>query len=385
MVLKILADENIPAVEQYLGAAGEVRRAGGRAIGPAQLQGVDALLVRSVTQVDERLLRGSAVRFVGTATSGMEHVDREYLRERGIGFTHAPGSNANAVVEYLLAAIAAVGEHLERLLAGGEVGVVGYGVIGRRVTARLRALGIGCRVYDPWLDRTQLPDPATLPEVLACEVVALHPELTREQPWPSFHLLGRPELAQLDRTALLVNASRGAVVDNAALRSLLGRRGAPDCVLDVWEGEPAIDRDLLAKVTLGTPHIAGYSLDGKLRGSRAICRALASHFGIELPVTAAAAAAPSPVELTAALEGAPLLRHLLAARYDIRQDDARLRRALAGASDAGAAAAFDRLRREYPERRELLGSVVRGHLPGGGATELLRILGCAPVAQEGEP
>jgi erythronate-4-phosphate dehydrogenase len=380
MSLSILADENIPAVEHYLGGLGRVRRAGGRGIVPAQLQGVDALLVRSVTRVDERLLCGSAVRFVGTATSGVEHVDRDYLRERGIGFAHAPGANANSVVEYLLAAVAAVGEHLERLLAGGRVGVVGYGVIGRSVVDRLRALGIRCLVYDPWLDRTQLPDPATLPEVLACEVVALHPELTREQPWPSFHLLGRSELAQLDPAGLLVNASRGAVVDNAALRSLLGQRSAPDCVLDVWEGEPAIDRELLARVELGTPHIAGYSLDGKLRGSQSICRALASHFGIELQTPATTEAAP-PLAVPGALAGAALLRLLLAARYDIRQDDVRLRRALAGAGDAGAAAAFDRLRREYPRRRELLGSVVRGHFSGEGAIDLLRGLGCVPVVQ----
>ncbi len=153
MSLTILADENIPAVEHYLGALGRVQRVNGRTLERAQLQDVDILLVRSVTRVDEALLAGCPVKFVGTATSGFDHIDRRLSGAHGIAFAYAPGSNANSVVEYVLAAIAAVGDKLEQLLAGGVVGIVGYGAIGKAVAARLAALGIRYRIYDPWLDQ----------------------------------------------------------------------------------------------------------------------------------------------------------------------------------------------------------------------------------------
>ena len=247
MTLHILSDENIPAVEYFLGDSGVVRQLRGRDMRAADLDGVDVLLVRSVTRVNEALLAGSAVQFVGTATSGVDHIDRDYLDQQGIGFAHAPGSNANSVVEYVLAAIASVPGKLEQLLAGGSVGIVGYGHIGSMLAARLRALGIEHRVYDPWLDQQLLSQPATLAEILACDVVTLHPELTRELPWPSFHLLGESELACLDANCLLINASRGPVLDNQALLRLLLAGHGPVSVLDVWEGEPALDHELLAQ------------------------------------------------------------------------------------------------------------------------------------------
>ena len=156
----LLADENIPAVDTYFGAFASIRRVAGRTLDHSQLQGVDLLLVRSVTRVDEALLRGSAVKFVGTATSGFDHIDRDYLAQHNIGFAHAPGSNANSVVEYVLAAIAAVEDKLELLLAGGSIGIIGYGVIGKAVAARFDALGIRCRIYDPWLAQHTIPYPA---------------------------------------------------------------------------------------------------------------------------------------------------------------------------------------------------------------------------------
>ena len=380
MALRIVSDENIPAVEHYLGPLASVRRIGGREVSREHLRDADALLVRSVTRVDEALLEGSAVRFVGTTTSGTDHIDLEYLRGHGIGFAHAPGANANSVVEYVLAAVAEVGDKLEHLLRGGTVGVVGYGVIGRAVAARFSALGIRCRVYDPWLDQHGIPDPVPLAGVLSCDLVTLHPELTLEQPWPSFHLLAGPQLAQLDSDCLLINASRGAVVDNHALLARLTEGGGPACVLDVWEAEPLIDHALLQRVDLGTAHIAGYSLDGKLLGSQMVCQALASHFEIDVQVAASPAGEPEPLELPDGLDGAALIRHLLRARYAIRDDHQRLLEATLGTEPGAAAAAFDRLRRDYPARRELLGSVVRGRFAQESVVALVKGLGCIPVA-----
>ena len=376
MTLHILSDENIPAVEHFLGDSGVVRRLRGRDMRAADLDGVDVLLVRSVTQVDEALLAGSAVQFVGTATSGVDHIDRDYLDQQGIGFAHAPGSNANSVVEYVLAAIAAVPGKLEQLLAGGSVGIVGYGHIGSMLSARLRALGIEHRVYDPWLDQQLVSQPATLAEVLACDVVTLHPELTREQPWPSFHLLGEGELACLDSNCLLINASRGAVLDNQALLGLLLAGRGPVSVLDVWEGEPALDHELLAQVRLGTPHIAGYSLDGKLLATRMLCEALGPRLGLAPPRTDSPAGEPAVLAVPDALEGAPLARYLLAARYVIATDDALLRESTLGVDTKTAARAFDLLRKNYGARRELLGSLVLEEGLSPQAMAMVRGFGC---------
>ena len=382
MTLRILADENIPALAHYLGHFGPVSAVSGRAIEPAQLAGVDVLLVRSVTRVDAALLDGSSVKFVGTATSGLDHIDRDYLSRRGVGFAYASGSNANSVVEYVLSAISAVGDTLERLLEGGTVGIVGYGVIGRAMAARLQALGVDHCACDPWLQQGSIPRPAPLEQVLACGVVTLHAELTREQPWPSFHLLGEKELAAMPSDTLLVNASRGAVVDNRALLRLRENGLGPIPVLDVWEGEPAIDHALLKRVILGTSHIAGYSLDGKLLATRMLGEAVAAHFALQAHPPPSPAGAPGTIDVGRTLSGAGLLRELLRSRYDIQRDDARLRSVTLGKPAKEAAAGFDLLRRDYPQRRELSGSTVRGNCKHLRDRELVRGLGCEILGAE---
>jgi erythronate-4-phosphate dehydrogenase len=376
--LTVLADENIPAIEHYLAGQASVRRVSGRQLQRHHLEGVDALFVRSVTRVDEELLHGSNVRFVGTATSGIDHIDRDYLVRRNTGFAYAPGSNANSVVEYVLAAIAATTDKLEMLLAGGSVGIVGYGVIGKAVAARLGALGIDYRVYDPWLDPQAVRHAATLSRVLESDVVTLHPELTHEQPWPSFHLLAAAELASLASDCLLINASRGPVIDNLALLALLQGGAGPLAILDVWEHEPRLNQALLDQVQLGTAHIAGYSLDGKLLATRMLCAALLSQMGKPPPPVLGPAEGPQMLAVPAGLHGAGLVRYLLQSRYEISQDDAALRDATLGIETAQAAANFDLLRKEYRARRELLGSKVSGDFQSSRDRDLVLGLGCVP-------
>jgi erythronate-4-phosphate dehydrogenase len=374
LTLKILADENIPGLECDPGHA-ELRRVAGRDIQPGLLHDVDILLVRSVTPVDEALLSGSPVRFVGSATSGIDHVDRGYLRQRGIGFAYAPGSNANSVVEYVLSAIAATGNTLEVLLDGGTVGIVGFGHVGSALAARLDGLGIVYQVYDPWLDQQSIPLAAGLEEVLGCDVISLHPELTRASPWPSYHLLGQCELSQLGQQRLLINASRGAVVDNAALVAQLELGVGPMTVLDVWEGEPVLDARLLERVVLGTPHIAGYSLDAKLRATQMLGTALAEFLDQPPVFTGNPPGRPAPVHVPGPSSNADLLRALLGSRYAIRHDDARLRQVvLEQGSDDGAG--FDALRRSYGDRRELAGSTVSCDNPLTEFSALVAALGC---------
>jgi erythronate-4-phosphate dehydrogenase len=356
--LRILADRNIPALDDCFGHLGDVRTVEGRGLQAADLRAVDVLLVRSVTRVDEQLLAGSPVRFVGTATAGVDHIDIPWLQHSGIGFAAASGANANSVVEYVLAAIAAVDDYLERLLAGGRVGIVGYGHIGRLLARRLRALGVGSLHYDPWLDQSALESPVSLAQVLACDVVSLHPSLTTADPWPSRHLLGPEALDSLGADQLLINASRGPVLANDALLARLRQPDAPRCVLDVWEFEPAVPPALLESVQLGTPHIAGYSHDAKLAATAMLAKALRQQLQLGSVDLASGGRAPL-LELPSELLGADLLRHLCQLRYDLAADDRRLRAAVLGVAETEARAAFDQLRKDYPLRRELAGSPVR--------------------------
>ena len=380
--LVVAADANIPAVEQVFGSVGEVRRFEGRAITRDSLRDVDILLVRSVTRVDQSLLDGTPVRFVGTATSGFDHIDRDWLGAAEIHFAHAPGANANSVVEYVLCAIACVDRYLETLLEGGSVGIVGFGNIGSALGGVLTRLGIAWKVCDPWLD-LQPDHAATLDEVLACDVVSLHPELTRAAPWPSYHLLDATRLQSLGESQLLINASRGEVVDQLALLQRLQSPRAPICVLDVWEGEPVVSAHLLNAVRFGSAHIAGYSTDGKYLGTAMLARATANALGIDVLADRIHLATPaeraSAVEPSSGLGVAQCLRWLLTSRYDIADDDQRLRALLQAESGAAAAPGFDQLRKQYPVRRELKGNDVR---VGGLSMDEMRMveaLGCHAI------
>lgn len=349
---RIVADENIPQVAACFAQLGEVRTLPGRSLSAAAVSDADILLVRSVTRVDAALLEGSRVRFVGTATIGTDHLDLDYLARRGIAVASAPGSNADSVVDYVLSSLCALPGVAERLLGGGVAGIVGLGNVGGRLLRRLQRLGIRCVGYDPLLGaRVDLPL-VSLEEALAADVVCLHTPLTRGGAHPTRHLLDGARLEGLRPGTVLLNAGRGAVVDNAALRRRLERAGDLQVVLDVWETEPGFDPALQALVAIGTPHIAGYSLDGKLAGTRMMVEACCRFLGVPLPDLPAAGPA-LPLRLAPGLEGAELLRAVVQAVYDVRVDDAAMRAATAGLSGAELGAAFDRLRKQYPVRREL--------------------------------
>lgn len=348
--MKVLIDENIPGAASVFGRLGEVRMLPGRAITRTVLHDIDALLIRSVTRVDRALLAGTPVRFVASATAGIDHVDTPALAELGIAFAHAPGSNADSVVDYVLAVLALAFPGPAGL-RGRSVGIVGCGQVGGRLLRRLRALGIRCLVHDPLLGDAAPPEEASFADVLAADVVSLHVPLTREGVHATHHLIGTRELHALREGALLINAARGAVVDNEALRDVLLARPRLRAALDVWEGEPLPDRSLQAHVLIGTPHIAGYAWDGKLRGARQVFEALAAFVGVVIDADVAAGLEASPAgDLHAGCCGC--WQDGVLACYDPRRDDARLRAATLDEEHAVRAAAFDRLRRDYPQRRE---------------------------------
>ena len=378
--MKVVYDENMPAIPQLLGPEVETLAANGRNLDASQLRDAEALLVRSVTQVDADLLAGTPVRYVGSATSGIDHVDTQWLSTAGIAFAHASGANANSVVEYVLSAIAACDDFLERLLDGGRAGIVGYGHVGRALGRRLDALDIDWCASDPWLERGDVPRPAQLDALLDCDVICLHPELTHESPWPSYHLFDRSRLDRLGAGQLLINASRGPVIDGRALLQRLQSARPPVTVLDVWEGEPQVDPALLQRVRIGTAHIAGYSLDSKLRASAQVVAGLQRYLG--WPSVGAWAEHTATIwQLLPGGGFAGRLRALLLQSSPIERDDNLLRQTVLGGDATGQG--FDRLRREYAERRELAGSRFTVTTGDAEAVRLIQALDGVPVTEGG--
>jgi len=384
--MKIVADENIPCVQQAFASLGEVSLLPGRGMQAEQVGDADILLVRSVTRVDATLMQGSAVRFVGSATIGFDHVDRDYLQRQGIGFATAPGSNATSAAEYVVSALMVLSAQQGFALAGKTVGIVGCGNVGSRVRRKLAALGMACLVNDPPLQASNGHDDfVSLDEVLQADVVTLHVPLIKEGPHPTFHLINAALLERLKPGAILINTSRGAVADNRALDALLATRDDLSVVLDVWENEPSISDSLLRKVSLGTAHIAGYSYDGKLRGTEMIYRAACDYLAEPVQWHAADElehAASIDLRQHDSDDVLALVRAAVLASYDIREDDTRLRATLSLPA-AERALAFDRLRKEYPLRREFSESAVLLHEPVGALAQLLSGLGfeLAPIQQ----
>jgi erythronate-4-phosphate dehydrogenase len=377
--MKIIADENIPSVEQAFASLGEVTLLPGRSMQPEQVCAADILLVRSVTSVDQALLEHSSVRFVGSATIGFDHVDRMYLQQRHIGFATAPGCNATSAAEYVVSALLVLAERRGFRLPGKTVGIIGCGNVGSRVRKKLSVLGMRCVVNDPPLQgQGGHDDFVSIDEALQADVITVHVPYTRDGNYPTHHLFDELLLRKLQPGAMFINTSRGAVTDNRALDRLLAERDDLSVVLDVWEGEPAINTSLLQRVDLGTPHIAGYSLDGKLRGTAMIYQSVCDWFGHPGRWQAADYLPAGAVVDLSEREEAAMLREAVFSCYDIRADDARLRTMLALPSGEQPAY-FDRLRKEYPVRREFSATSVLLNDTDSGCDEVLRGLGFTVV------
>ena len=375
--MKIVTDENIACVAQAFASLGDIELVRGRGLEPGQVRDADILLVRSVTRVNEALLADSKVCFVGSATTGFDHIDRVYLQRRGIGFANAPGSNANSVAEYIISALMVLAERNQTSLEGKTAGIIGCGNVGSLVQKKLSALGVQCLVNDPPLkEQGGHEDYVDLEALLQADIISSHVPLETGGDHPTFHMLDREFLEQMRPGATLVNTSRGSVVDNTALDQLLGRRSDLTVVLDVWENEPDISTSLLEKVALGTPHIAGYSLEGKLRGTEMLYRAACEYLGS--PVQWRADAELPPVQALnldnfATRDVAGKIRAAVLACYDVAKDDARLRSILS-LPHHERSACFDRLRKEYPVRHEFRGKKVTGTNLGKVLLIILRAL-----------
>jgi len=371
--VRIVVDANVPAAEACFSPLGEVVRLPGREIDARAVRDADALVVRSVTRVDEALVAGSRLRFVGTCTIGTDHVDQAALARQGIGFASAPGCNAEAVVDYVLASLLTLGERHGWRLAERRIGIVGVGNVGGRLLSRLTALGIECLACDP--PRAEAEGAAGFHDlealIDACDVLCLHTPLVREGPHATRHLLDARCLAELPPGTVLLNAGRGDCVDGQALRGRLAGPGDITAVLDVWEGEPGIDPALRDLAAIATPHVAGYSLDGKLRGTHQVYQALCQRLGLpaRMPLADLLPAPPlRRLELGGGLAPEEALRLCMRAVYDVRRDHDGL---LREQHRQGLARGFDACRANYPLRREFSTLGVELGEGAGGLASLL--------------
>jgi erythronate-4-phosphate dehydrogenase len=377
----IVADENIPLLDAFFAGFGEIRRVPGRSIDRATVEQADVLLVRSVTNVNRALLEGSKVRFVGTCTIGTDHLDLDYFNEAGITWSSAPGCNARGVVDYVLGSLMTLAEIEGVDLTQRTYGVVGAGEVGGRLIKVLKGLGWNVKVCDP-PRQIEGGDYVSLEQIIQqCDVISLHTPLTRSGDDATWHLFDQQRLRQLKQGAWLINAARGPVVDNAALREVLLEREDLQAVLDVWEKEPEVDVALAELCVLATPHIAGYSLDGKQRGTAQIYQAYCAFIGQPADIQLSdllPAAWLSEVSLHGDSDSAWALAMLCRGVYDPRRDDADFRRSLVG-NVAEQRAAFDVLRKQYPVRREIEGLKVRIEGDAPALRQIVEALGAVAV------
>lgn len=387
-MMKITADENIPFVRKSFSGIGEVTLCAGREMTPERVREADILLVRSVTPVNETLLSGSRVTFVGTATIGIDHVDTAYLASRGIGFASAPGSNANSVAEYVMSALLEFSLGHEIRLQEKTLGIIGVGNVGSRVARKARALGMDVVLNDPPLrDRTGDARYRPLSDIMEADMVTVHVPLEREGDYPTFHLADADFFKQLAPGALFVNSSRGAVMETDALKKSLAS-GRIHAVLDVWENEPDIDTHLLDMVEFGTPHIAGYSFDGKVRGIDMIFQSACSFMELEPdlgcePMVFLPESDPRSITVDGASGNREsVFRDLLLRFYDIRDDD-RLLRGISAAEDPGVF--FRNLRATYRIRREMNACEIHGINMNNEMEQALREFAAAVPVNEENP
>ncbi len=377
--MKIYFDENMPFAKEFFSELchlnnsidgeeqGELVPFSGRTLTAAQVADADVLLVRSITQVNEQLLHlNDKISFVGSATIGTDHIDLSYLAKRNITFHSAPGCNAISVAEYVLSALVVLAERYLLTLSSLTVGIVGGGNTGTRLSEKLTALGIEHKICDPLLERKQAERKqaekqrqdnsnkptdkrsyVTLADALACDVISLHVPKVVGGEHPTDKLINAENLALLRDEQILISACRGDVIDNHALLALKVAGHGVKVVLDVWQGEPNVLEALIPYTEIATAHIAGYSLEGKARGSEMLYQALCQQLTItpkyQLANFLPSASIPA-IEINQDFNQI-LLNQLVKMVYDVRRDDAIFRQQLF-------VQGFDSLRKNYPVRRE---------------------------------
>jgi erythronate-4-phosphate dehydrogenase len=348
-MLQIVADDKIPFLKGVLEPFAAVKYLPGSEISREDVLQADALIVRTRTRCDSRLLGGTQVKFIATATIGHDHIDKDFCKNTGIVWTNAPGCNASSVMQYMASALITIQKERGVKLEGKTLGIIGAGHVGKLVQKLAGILGMNVLLNDPPRERSEGAGEFTgLQQVLTqSDFVTLHVPYTIAGTDKTRHLINAGSISLMKPSAWLINTSRGEVVETRALKAALDRNIIAGTVLDVWENEPEIDRELLGKVFIATPHIAGYSADGKANGTALSVRALSTFF--DLPLTAwYPELMPGPLnerELKKDNHESPIafLERAVLHTYNILTDNYLLRKDPAN---------FEKIRNYYPVRRE---------------------------------
>ncbi len=355
-IMKIVCASSVLFGREAFSTLGEVVVLPDRAITRNGLQDADVLIVRSKTTIDASLLEGTPVGFVGTATAGTDHMDLNYLAHSPLAWSAAPGCNANSVAEYFTAALLSLAHRSGYVLENLVVGVIGVGQVGGRVVQKAEAMGLTVLRNDPPL-QVATGDTGFVPieEVLRhADILTLHVPLTQVGTYPTRGMVNCNFLAGAQPGCIFINAARGEVMDTEALLFALEQNLVSHAVLDVWENEPFISTALLQKAALGTPHIAGYSFEGRLNGTVQMYREACHYFEVEPVWVPDESAFPRAPEVRVDARGKSdetALWDVVRAAYDIEADDRALRTGIAY-DEAAWGTHFDALRRDYPPRRE---------------------------------
>jgi erythronate-4-phosphate dehydrogenase len=345
--MKIVVDDKIPYIRETIcQLADEVVFLGGAAITADDVRDADVLVVRTRTRCNQQLLEGSKVQLVVTATIGYDHIDTQWLDKAGIRWTNCPGCNSGSVAQYVESALLLLEQQKGLSLRQSTIGIVGCGHVGSKAKAVAERLGMHVLVCDPPLQKANSQKLTANSQKLTansyvsldeierrCDVITFHVPLTREGQYATWHLADDAFFQRLSRVPYIINTSRGEVVDNKALLKALEEGRVRDAVIDVWENEPHPDAALLEKVFIGTPHIAGYSADGKVNADNMVVDAICQQFGLPHPEPIVPPTLPSDIHLT----GSPL------DLYNPMDDSRKLK---------AEPSFFEQLRNNYPLRRE---------------------------------
>jgi erythronate-4-phosphate dehydrogenase len=370
--MKVLVDKKIPFINGVLEKYAEVVYCEGRDITSDIVRDADALIVRTRTRCDRALLEGSSVRFIATATIGFDHIDTQYCEANKIFWTNSAGCNSSSVQQYIAAALFHLADRDRFELAGKTIGIVGVGNVGSKVASLCKAIGMRTLLNDPPRERREgSKDFVSLETVIRnSDIITFHVPLNTDGVDKTYHLVDEKLLGSFRRNQILINSSRGEVVESEALKSALKNKMLTDCVLDVWEHEPEIDRELLGLVGVVTPHIAGYSADGKANGTAMSVRAFSRFFKLDLHEWYPDKV-PLPALTTLEVDcknrtPQSVVSGVVKRTYDLLADDARLRMS---------PSTFEKQRGEYPLRREFSTYTLKLLEPHDGLESTLKAIG----------
>jgi len=347
--MKIIADKKIPYLKGVLEPYAEVVYKGGAEINKDDVKNADAMIIRTRTKCNRSLLDGSSVKFIATATIGYDHIDMAYCKENGIEWTNAPGCNSSSVQQYIASALLWLAVNKDFKLTEKTLGVVGVGNVGKKVVRLAEISGMRVLLNDPPRAREEGNCGFVSLETIIneCDIITFHVPLNHEGADKTYHLIDEKTISRLSQKTILINSSRGEVIDNPALKNALQHKKINGAVLDVWENEPRIDPELLDAVEIGTPHIAGYSRDGKANGTAMSVQAISRFFGLGID-NWYPDEIEQPKEPIIAVDGQnkkheQIIYELVRHTYDIKKDDQALRKNIHH---------FENLRGDYPVRRE---------------------------------